>query len=188
MKTVLNYENFDLGKIKIDKKAGILFSFTEKGGNGKDYNVKDPNLAHPDLTNAIDKLKYYMAMRLNLIQPLEDIQALLGKNKEAHEKVEELISEAVDRCSVSGIVFVGSGSLAGVKITGSLKCNGGVVGMATPNIIFESDKLGYEEDVQDICEDIRKEVYNMHFKNKKAQLDLLDQAEEMEKENATESN
>lgn len=179
MKARVSYENFDLKKVKVNSD-GVMFSYEERGGKG--YDAKIPSAPHPDLTKAIDQLKYYMAMRLNLIQPLEDVQELVGQNKEAHAKVDELIAEQTERCNVSGISFVGSGSLYGVKITGSLKCNGGVVGMATPNIIFESDKLGYEEDVMDICENIKKEVYYMEFKNKKAQLDLMDQAEEMEKE------
>ena len=56
----------------------------------------------------------------------------------------------------------------------------GAVGMANPNITFASDKLGYENDVEELCETIKSETYLYHFKNKRAQQDLLDQVEEAE--------
>lgn len=175
----IEYQNFDLQKVKVSKD-GLDIHFFEKGGTGDKHLVECTGQPHPDFTNALEKLKTYFAMRIGLLKGWDFArEELRGDSDKLKEAIAGYNAE-VERCSVSGIVFVGSDQLSGIKITGSLKCEMGAVGMATPNITFASDKLGYENDVDELCETIKSETYLYHFKNKRAQQDLLDQVEEAE--------
>lgn len=179
MQRKLDYQNFDLQKVKLSDD-GLDIHYFEKGGTKDKYNVECEGLPHPDLTNALDALKPFVA-KLLLLTPGWDFARDNVKGDD------DLVKEARDsgeaqneRFKVSGIVFVGSDKLAGIKVTGSLKVANGSIGMATTNITFSSEKLGYEQTVQELCEKVRAETYSYLFKNKKAHQDLLDQAEEQD--------
>lgn len=177
----IEYQDFDLTKCKITKE-GLDFSFFEKGNGHNEYSVTCEGIAHPDLVNKLDELKEFMAKRLNLLTGWDFAREHLRSNMDLLQEAIKGYDAEVERCVVSGIVFVGSDQLKGIKITGSLKCSQGSFGLATPNITFSSEKLGYEKTVEEICEKIREEVYLYHFKNKRAQQNLMDQAEEFEQE------
>lgn len=177
----LDYQNFDLVKMKINKD-GVDMEYFEKGGQNDKYVVNCLGQAHPDLTSALDELKEIAAKRLCLVTgwdyAREELRVDLDKLKGAKDGYDL----EVERFKPSGIVFVGKDGLRGVKITGSLKCGTASVGMAIPNITFASEKLGYEQEVEEICERIKKETWCYHFKNKRAQQDLLDQAEQADEQ------
>lgn len=175
----IDYQNFDLTKVKLTKD-GLDFSFFEKGNGHNEYAVTCEGIPHPDLTNQLDKLKEYLAKRLDLLKGWDYAREHLRGNLDALQDAIKGYEAEVQRCNVSGISIVGQDQLRGVKITGSLKCLQGSVGLASPNITFSSEKLGYEKEVEEICEKIREEVYLYHFKNKRAQQDLVTQAEEAE--------
>lgn len=180
-KRVLNYENFDLQKVKLTKE-GINVEYYEKGGTFDKHTVEAVGLPHPDLIGAFESLQLYMAMRLGLLKGWDFAREQLKKKPESLQEAINGYEEELSRCNVSGIVFVEQEQLKGIKITGSLKCEYGAVGLATPNITFSSDKLGFEKDVEDLCEVAKKETFLYLFKNKKAQQDLVTQAEEAEAE------
>lgn len=182
----IEYQNFDLEKVKLSKD-GIDISFYEKGGTSDKHSVECVGQPHPDLTGALDKLKIYFAKRIGLLTGWDFAREQLRDDLDKLKQAKDGFDNEVERVKVSGITFVGSAQLKGVKITGSLKCDLGSVGMATPNITFSSDKLGYEGEVEELCELIKKETYLYHFKQKRAQQDLLNQAEEAESAESNEN-
>lgn len=177
----LEYQNFDLQKVKVSKE-GLNIEYYEKGGTFDKHSVECIGQPHPDFTEALESLQLYMAMRLGLLKGWDFAREQLKKKSELLQEAVKGYEDELSRCNVSGISFVGQEQLRGIKITGSLKCEYGSVGLATPNITFSSDKLGYESDVEDLCERVKSETYLYLFKSKKAQQDLVQQAEEAEQE------
>lgn len=175
----LEYQNFDLVKMKVNKD-GLYLEYFEKGGQNDKYVVTCLGVAHPDLTDALDELKEIAAKRLCLVEGWDFAREELRSDLDKLSEAKKGYDAEIDRFKVSGIVYVGKDGLRGIKITGSLKCGTASVGMAIPNITFASEKLGYEQEVEEICERIKKETWCYHFKNKRAQQDLLDQVEEHE--------
>lgn len=175
----LELKHFDLSKAKLSKK-GMDVIFFENGNKHTDEYNGEP---HTDLIQLFDRLKLYMAMRLDLLSGWDFAREKCKKDNEALQEAITSHKDCINRCKISGISIVGENSLRAVKITGSVKCGDSSVGLATPNINFASEKLGYEQDVDSLCEEIREEVYNYVFNNKRAQLDLEDEANKAEKEN-----
>lgn len=180
-KRALNYENFDLQKVKLTKE-GLNVEYYEKGGTFDKHMVEAVGQPHPDLTDSFESLQLYMALRLGMLKGWDFARENMRDDLELLKEAKQGYEDELSRCNVSGVSFVGQEQLKGIKITGSLKCDYGSVGLATPNITFSSDKLGYESDVEDLCEIIKKETFLYLFKNKKAQQDLIQQAEEAEEE------
>lgn len=179
MSRKLDYANFDLQKVKVTPD-GLSIHYFEKGTHHDKYIIECEGQPHPDFTTALEAFQIIMAKRLNLLKGWDLAREGLKKNSDLLKEAMQGHKAEIERCKVSGIVWVGNDQLSGIKITGSLKCDTASVGMATPNITFASEKLGYEEEAQKLAEDIRKETYLYHFKNKKAQQDLLSQVEEAE--------
>lgn len=170
---VLEYQHFDLKKFKVTKD-GVDVTHHENAIEPLQSAVSGEYQPHPDLKVSMDKLQLYMATRLGLLLGWDHAREHLGLKKEdALAMAVKGHEEAVERCNVNGLTFVGEGETAGVMITGSVKLiHGGSFGLAVPKITFGKTVLGYEDDVQEICEEIKKEVYAYRFQSKKLQLDL----------------
>lgn len=167
-KRKINYEEFDLKKIKL-KDYGVDFSWLVKGESGKhfrEYMAKQ----HEDLDKALEALKPYFAKRLGLDSVTEKIRTEM-ESKELIKKEEILkiqINE-IERCNVSGITLAGDNSLRRIIIIGSVKVPiYGMFSLGAPGIYFEGERLGYENAIEDLCEEVRKEAYNMLFLGKVA--------------------
>lgn len=182
-KRQLEYKHFDLRKIKMQKK-GADVDHHEGGADAGIVTKIGETAPHPDLQTALDELKPFMARRLGLLEGIDIATEMAKGDLHALKPVLEKRKEIQNRCNVNGLTFVGSGDKYGVMITGSilLPINGSV-GLGVKQITFGSDVLGYEEEVEEICERIKKEVYAYRFQNKKAQLDIEFEAEKIEAEN-----
>lgn len=170
---VLEYQHFDLKKFKVTKD-GLNVEHHENVIEPRTINVSSEYQPHPDLKVKMDQLQLYMATRLGLLEGWDFSREHLGIEKEDEMKqAVQNHKDTIARCNVNGLTFLGEGETAGVQITGSVKCtNGGSFGLAVPKIIFDSDKLGYESEVKEICEEIKIEVYAYRFQSKKLQLDI----------------
>lgn len=179
---ILPYKDFKLKKFKI-VDAGVDVVHIEEGKTGGEVTKKGKAAPHPDLQKACNELRIFMADRLGVLRGWDYARDHLRGDAEALEVAIKKHQEARESCSVSGLSFSGEGDLEGVIITGSIKLpDGGAVGLALPKISFASDKLGYEDEIIDICEEIKKEVYAYRFLNKYAQLDLEDEIDKVEAE------
>lgn len=168
----LEYQNFDLVKIKLSKDGPII-EHHETGldaGTTKKEGEVQPN---PDLIAALDKLKTYAAQRIGILDGWDFARENTKSDLDTLKIAIDGHTEAASRFNVNGITIIGDGDKIGVMITGSLNLpKGGSVGMAVSKITFGSDKLGYENEVEEICEEIRKECYAYRFQSKKLQLDI----------------
>lgn len=169
----VEYQYFELRKFKVTSK-GVDVTHVEKGGDTGEVSTSGIVVAHPDLKTKMDTLKLYMATRLGLLMGWDYARETLKlKDGDALQLAIDGHQEAVERCNIGGLTFVGEGETYGVQITGSLKTpHNGSIGLAVPKITFGKETLGYEVEVEEICEEIKKEVYAYRFQHKKAQLDI----------------
>lgn len=181
-KRVLSYENFDLIKFKIEKK-GVNVTHHETGSNAGVVSKDGETTPHPDLKEKLNLLKPFMARRLGLLRGVDKGLELTKGNLDNQKIFLDLEKEIVNACNINGLTFVGSGEKRGVIMTGNVLLEHyGSIGMAVSAIRVEDDILGYEEELADICEEIKAEVYKYRFGNKKAQLDAFEGTEEEEEE------
>lgn len=176
----IEYQEFDLIKFKITKD-GVDVTHHESGDDPGGNTKTGESQPHPDLKKKMDELKLYMATRLGLLQGWDFSSENLKGDLDLLKIALDGHKETVGRCNVNGLTFMGEGETYGVSITGSLAVpNGGSFRLAVPKITFGSDKLGYEQEVQEICEKIKSEVYQYRFQSKKLQLDVNTEIEKVE--------
>lgn len=174
---VLEYQHFEMVKFKIqDERATVkFFEF------GNEHTMSPKEHVHPDLKAAIEQLRLYMAQRMGLLDGWDFARDKIKKDSDALTMAIDGHKETVARCNPNGFTFVGDGETSGVQITGNIKLpHGGSVGLAVGKITFGKDVLGYEDDVAEICEEIKVEVYAYLFQSKKLQLDIETEAEKAE--------
>lgn len=173
---LLEYKNFELKKFKMGKK-GVDVSHHQSGSDAGLVSKVGETIPHPDLQKSMDKLKPLMAKRIGLLEGTDLARHQLKGDLDALKIVLDLEKLVVSRCNVNGLTFTGSGDKFGVMITGSILCpENGSIGMGVPKITFGAEFLGYEEEVEEICEEIKKEVFAYRFLNKKAQKAEADEA------------
>lgn len=174
----VEFQHFQVKKFKITPK-GVDITHIEIGEDTGEIATVGRVVPHPDLKEKMNQLKIYMATRLGLLQGWDFSRANLKlKNEDLLKQALDGHKDAIDSCNVNGLTFVGEGDLFGVIITGSLKTpKGGSAGMAIPKITFGKEVLGYEKEVEEICDEIKEEIYAYRFQHKKAQLDIETEAE-----------
>lgn len=175
MKNKLELKNFELVKVKKNAKGGLDVSYYEKDNNNELFSVESDNAVHPDFSAKLDEFKELFASSLGILQGWDFARENNRKNDEKLAEAVRCYKEEINRVSVSGLVLVGKDQYLGVKVTGSLKCVSGNVGLSSPNIRFESDNVGVEENAESLFYELQQEVFMYVFKSKKAQQDLLDQ-------------
>jgi ribosomal protein L29 len=182
---LLEYQHFDLKKIKLEKK-GADISHHEAGSDAGLITKIGETIPHPDLKKTMELLKPIMARRLGLLEGTDTAKLIAKGDLDNYKIASDKEREIINRCNVNGITFGGSGDKYWVMITGSvLTPESGSFGLAVPKITFGTDTLGYEEEAENICEEIKKEVFAYRFQNKKQQLDLVFEAEKIEEEEAS---
>lgn len=176
----LEYQHFNLIKCKITKD-GVEVHHHENFENPIDQKTSGEYQPHPDLIAEFNRLRLYMATRLGLLQGWDYSREHLKSDETMLKQIIMMHDEVLERMKPSGIQFVGEGETSGVLITGSILVpKGGSTGLTVPKITFGKTVLGYEDDVQEICEDIKKEVYAYRFQSKKHQLDIETEAKKKE--------
>lgn len=172
---IMPREDFNLTKFKRTKE-GLFIAHHVGGPNPADVTADVDVKPHPDLQAKMNELQLYMATRLGLLEGWD-----YSRDNLKGEKLKKAMNghkETLERCNVNGITYLGEGETRGVTITGSIKTpKSGSVGLAVPKITFGKDTLGYEGEVEQICEEITDEVYNYLILRKKEQTDLGDQAD-----------
>lgn len=177
---VMPLSAFDLKKAKITKD-GVDVTHHETGTDAGEITKSGEVQPHPDLQTALDGLKLYMATRLGLLAGWDYCRENLRDNPEALAGAVQGHKDVVELCKVNGVAFMGEGDTYGVKISGYLKTgNGDGTGLSVPKILFSGEKLGYEAEVSEICDNIKSEVYKYRFQSKKLQLDIETEAQKAE--------
>jgi len=183
LKTKINLDDFTLKGCKISDK-GVDATFEEKrliDGVNKtiNHNISADYQPHPDLLGYRDSLKDYLILAYGFNSVFDEATKYLkGEQK---QKIEEKMIDISERIEVTGISISGQDQLRGVVISGKIKSfNNSKCAINTPRIVYSSDKIGIEVDVEGQIEMIEREVFKYLYENKKAQTDLFDEAESKE--------
>jgi hypothetical protein len=175
---IMPREDFKLTKFKLNKD-GVTITHHVNGVTSADITAIVEAEPHPDLISKMDQLKLFMASRLGLLSGWDFARDNLKKNPNALTRAIQGHKDIVKMMNVNGLTFVGSGETYGVMITGSIKVPiKGSTGLSVPKISFDGgNELGYEDDVEQICEEITDEIYNYLILRKKGQTNIEDQSE-----------
>lgn len=178
--TIPSEKNFSLSKVKLVKNGGIdvHYEVTETIGNESytnKYHVESAKDIHPDLRKLFNRMRPIMARLFNITSFLtlvetEDFKATKKQKQDARN----FADEATGNIEVRGVSFSGSDDNVGVVLTGLFTfSNGQKAAINSPRLKFDLFTFGFEDELEEICEDIETEVYAFLFKGKKAQLELF---------------
>lgn len=137
------------------------------------HTTKAPYIPHSDLISFRDDLKPFIMQSLCLTDQYDhDVKYLKGAQKKSATEQHKAMCEKV---VITGISISGEDQLRGVIITAKIKNRmGGYTALNSPRVIFSSEKLGFETEVENIVGLIQIEVYKCIFENKSSQQDLFD--------------
>ena len=166
-KRKIAFEDFEMKKIKL-KEYGADVMWVEKNSSGGRHIDEVKDKPHPDLVESLDNLIPYFADRIGLNQGLNGVYKLIDKKD--LNLIQAVLDEKVvqvERCSVNGVSYSGEDQLKRIIITGSIKVPGyGSFSIGCPGINLNSEILGYEEEIIELCDVVIKEAYNYLFTGK----------------------
>ena len=173
----IKLDNFDLKKVKIQNDF-VECEFNEKRtidgvSHTLVHTLKAKYIPHPDLLYSRDKLKDVLIKSHHHHEVYnEAIEYLKGEQK---EKVEKAFLDICNKIEVTGVSISGDEQLKGAVVTGKIEShNGSKCAVNSPRIVFSSDKIGNEKDVEKIVELLTIETYKYLFEGKRAQTSLFD--------------
>lgn len=173
----IKLDNFDLKKVKIQNDF-VECEFHEKRtidgvSHTLVHSLKAKYVPHPDLLIARDKLKDFLIKSHHHHDVYsEAIKYLKGEQK---QKIENVFLDVCNKIEVTGCSISGDDQLKGAVITGKIESNNGSkCAINSPRVVFSSDKIGYEKDVEDCVEMLTRETFKYLFEDKRAQTSLFD--------------
>lgn len=175
-------KNFLLLGFKANLK-GVSGTYYDVDERNREMRFADDHEPHHDLLNTMANLRTYVAQKVGLLAPWDFAREHLKGNADALKLAIQGHEDTINSITITGVAFVGEGDKKGVDIKFYLKfLHGNGKGMNSGKITFNPgvQELGYEDEVEEICEEIRKEVYNYTVIKKKAQLDIETEADKAE--------
>lgn len=174
MNKKLAVESFDLKKVKFNSKKGLVIDFFDIGSPNDLWNIDSDSQPSEDYVNALNELKEVFAYSIGLNDGWDFAREHNRKDDEALKKARQFWLDEIERCNVTGLTVVGAGDSMGIKISGSLQTELGVVGLASPTIRFDADvpnSIDQSIMIGDLAETafkkIREEVWMFIFKGKR---------------------
>ena len=174
MSKKVDVKNFELQKVKFNAKKGLIINFFDINSPNDLWNVDSDSQPSEDYSEALDKLKEVLAYSLGLNDGWDYLRDNNRKNEEVLKKSLLSWKEEIERCNVTGLSVVGVGDSKGIKISGSLKTELGVIGLTSPIIRFNSlvtNSMDEEIMIGDLAEfafnQIQLEVWSFIFANKR---------------------
>ena len=174
MNKKLAVESFDLKKVKFNAKKGLAIEFFDIGSPNELWSVDSDSQPSEDYLNALNALKEVFAYSLGLSGGWDFAREHNRKNEDALKKARQFWLDEIERCNVTGLTVVGAGDSIGIKISGSLQTELGVVGCASPTIRFDADITSTVDEsimIGDLAETafnkIREEIWMFIFKGKR---------------------
>jgi hypothetical protein len=179
-------ENFKLQKVKLLNNGGlsIQYEIVVKSGSETFYDGETVNSArtpHPDLTAALKRLKTVLMKVYGFDYALQ----LEYLSKKALEDIKEAFQKIENSITVTGIAISGKDEFRGIITMGVFETEfRNKVAINTHRIIFDGNKYGLEELLNDCADTIENECYLYLFEGKRAQLEIpFDEQGELELEN-----
>ena len=158
-------EDVELNKVKTLKGGGleVQWNHTESPKDSEEvFNNKDTSERskpiHPDLRELLDSL-------VPMVARCFDYDKLKDEEKEMVQ----------DRIEITGVSMGGSGDSSGATITfKKASLSGKVKGLSTEFMTFTQNVFGFEEELEKVCEKIKKEVFEYLYENKTAEPALFE--------------
>jgi len=173
MNKKLALKDFELRHLKLNSKGGLVIDWFDLNQTNDLLSVDSDSKPHEDLIEKLDELKGIFAESLGLLAGWDLARENNNKND---EKLKEAIrgwNEEVLRCNVTGLTITDKA----LKISGSLLCDGGTVGLASPMIKFENEDSDIGERAKSVLEGLKTEVWGFIYGGKRDN-DLFNQKEE----------
>lgn len=184
MQTIPTEKDFNLSKVKLLPKGGLCAEYQVTvivdGENSLiDRNETCTRDVHPDLLGLFDDLRNIVGRVFNItsfLSLLESDDFKLTESKKALAR--SFADELLQKIEVRGVAWSGTGDNAGVVITSVYETpNGLKTCINTPRMKMATISFGFEEELEQIVEQIKKEVYAYLFNGKQAQMSLFGQPE-----------
>lgn len=193
METKPQLKDLNLQKVKLEPKGGLqaVYQLTEvvKGEPTiTDYQVNVARDIHPDLQKLFKDLRSIVGRVFGLTSFLTITDGkelgLTDAKKEIARKYAEGLLQKID---VRGLSWSGSDENAGIIITSVYETpNGLKTCINTPRIKVAQSSFGFEEELEEIADAIKEEVYEFLFNGKQAQLSLFGEQQENESKKSAE--
>lgn len=176
-------DQFTLKKVKITGKTVSLTATEKRMVEAKPETIEVDMIAkylpHKDLIEFRDSLKVYLAKAFSITSVFDVADNYLASGKKA--KVKERMEEIMDSIEVTGISIGGTDQLRGAVISGKiLSWNDSKCAINTPRIVFSSENLGFEQDVEKTIQLIESEVYKYFYEGKSSEASLFNQGDDEE--------
>jgi hypothetical protein len=179
MKKVPKKEQFLLKQVKV--KSGVVeFKATLEYADGQDVirpelNDKYPVEPHPHMIEALNKLKRPLAKVHGLI----DLELIVDQKDFAATPAQQIYAanhtqDKLAKVTITGVAISGEDKNRGIVITGIF--DGQAIN--SKRLKFTGKKYGFEDELEEIVDEIEEEVFEFAFRGKKAQLDLAFEEEE----------
>lgn len=173
-------EKFALSKVKLIRDGGldVHYEVVEVIGNESytnKYHVVSAKDIHPDLRRWFERLRPIMGRVFN-ITSFKTLVATPGfkATKEQKALAEAFANECLGNIEVRGVHLSGQDDNVGVVLTGLFTISNGMkTALNTPRMKFNTESLGFEEELEQIVWEIENEVYAFLFEGKRAQLELF---------------
>ena len=173
-------KNFNLFKVKLNPNGGLQadYQVTETVGNEPsitDYHASVSRDIHPDLRGLFEDLRPIVGRVFNITSFLTFLESDEMKLPESKKLLARTFAnELVSKIDVRGVSWSGSDDNTGVIITAVFETpNGLKTCINTPRIKMAQISFGFEEELEQIVNAIKTEVYQFLFKGKQSQLALF---------------
>lgn len=173
-------KNFNLSKVKLNPNGGLQadYQITETVGGEPsitDYHANVSRDIHPDLQGLFEDLRPIVARVFNITSFLTLIESgEMKATKQQKENARAFGEELINKIDVRGVSWSGTADNVGIVITSVFETpNGLKTCINTPRIKLGQISFGFEEELEQIVELIKKEVYEFLFNGKQAQLSLF---------------
>lgn len=180
LQTIPTEKDFNLSKVKLLPKGGIQAEYqvtqTVDGENSLiDRNETCTRDVHPDLLGLFDDLRNIVGRVFNITSFLTLFDTDEMKLTDAKKMIaRKFADELLGKIEVRGISWSGTDDNVGVIITSVFETpNGLKTCINTPRIKMAQISFGFEEELEKIVEEVKKEVYAYLFKGKQAQMSLF---------------
>ena len=180
LQTIPTEKDFNLSKVKLLPKGGIQAEYQITQVVNGENSVIDRNETctrdiHPDLRGLFEDLRNIVGRVFNITSFLTFLESDEMKLPESKRVAARLFAdELLQKIDVRGVSWSGNGDNAGVVITAVFETpNGLKTCINTPRIKLATISFGFEEELEQIADSIKTEVYAYLFKGKQAQLSLF---------------
>jgi hypothetical protein len=164
MNKKLELKNFELRHLKLSSKGCPQIDWFDLTQKNELFSVESDSQPHDDLVEKLNELKSVFAESLGLLSGWNFARENVRKNEERLKEAIRLYNEEIIRCKVSGVTITDKG----VKISGSLVCEEGTVGLPSPLIKFENEESEIGVTAKAIVEGLQVEVWKFIYGGKRA--------------------